>query len=120
MGSISSRYYLKNLGGDAKIDAWVSLAGPNHGTDYVENQNCTFTPCKEIVPGSAFLIALNGGDETPGLVRYATWRSTCDTTILPTQSVVLSGATNNLSACVDHFNFLVDDTVYSQVKAFVQ
>lgn len=120
MGSISSRYYLKNLGGDAKIDAWVSLAGPNHGTDYVENQNCTFTPCKEIVPGSAFLIALNGGDETPGLVRYATWRSTCDTTILPTQSVVLSGATNNLSACVAHFNFLVDDTVYSQVKAFVQ
>jgi triacylglycerol lipase len=120
MGSISSRYYLKNLGGDAKIDAWVSLAGPNHGTDYVENQNCTFTPCKEIVPGSAFLVALNGGDETPGLVRYATWRSTCDTTILPTQSVVLSGATNNLSACVAHFNFLVDDTVYSQVKAFVQ
>ena len=72
MGSISSRYYLKNLGGDSKIDAWVSLAGPNHGTDYVENQNCTFTPCKEIIPGSAFLIALNGGDETPGLVRYYT------------------------------------------------
>lgn len=120
MGSVSSRYYLKNLGGDSKIDAWVSLAGPNHGTDYVENQNCTFTPCKEIVPGSAFLIALNGGDETPGLVRYATWRSTCDTTILPTQSVVLSGATNNLSACVAHFNFLVDATVYQQVRSFVQ
>jgi triacylglycerol lipase len=120
MGSISSRYYLKNLGGDAKIDAWVSLAGPNHGTDYVENQKCALTPCKEIIPGSPFLIALNGGDETPGLVRYATWRSTCDTTILPTQSVVLSGATNNLSACVAHFNFLVDATVYQDVKAFIQ
>ena len=63
---------------------------------------------------------LNGGDETPGLVRYATWRSTCDTTILPTQSVVLSGATNNLSACVAHFNFLVDQTVYQEVRSFVQ
>lgn len=120
MGSISSRYYLKNLGGDAKIDAWVSLAGPNHGTDYVENQNCTFTPCKEIIPGSAFLIALNGGDETPGLVRYGTWRSPCDTTINPDESVILSGATNTLTACIVHFNFLVDETVYQQVKAFVQ
>ena len=123
MGSLSSRYYLKNLGGDSKIDAWVSLAGPNHGTDYALLQDCNpdiFTPCREVIPGSAFLIALNGGDETPGLVRYATWRSTCDTTILPTQSVVLSGATNNLSACVAHFNFLLDDAVYNQVKAFIQ
>jgi triacylglycerol lipase len=120
MGSISSRYYLKNLGGDSKIDAWVSLAGPNHGTDYVENQNCTFTPCKEIIPGSAFLIALNGGDETPGLVRYATWRSPCDTTINPDESVILSGATNTLTACIAHFNFLVDATVYQQVRSFVQ
>jgi pimeloyl-ACP methyl ester carboxylesterase len=32
MGGLSSRYYARNLGGDAKIDAWVSLGGPNHGT----------------------------------------------------------------------------------------
>jgi triacylglycerol lipase len=119
MGSISSRYYLKNLGGSAKVDAWVSLAGPNHGTDAVENQNCGFTPCREIVPGSAFLIALNGGDETPGLVRYGTWRSPCDTTINPDESVILSGATNTLTACIVHFNFLNDPTVYQQVRAFV-
>src|SRR5919202_4566431 len=29
MGGLSSRYYVKNLGGDAKIDEWVSLGGPN-------------------------------------------------------------------------------------------
>ena len=120
MGSISSRYYLKNLGGHEKIDAWVSLAGPNHGTDYVENQNCSFTPCKEIIPGSAFLVALNGGDETPGLTRYATWRSPCDTTINPDESVILSGATNTLTSCLVHFNLLTDQTVYTQVRAFVE
>lgn len=121
MGSISSRYYLKNLGGTDRIDAWVSLAGPNHGTDAVENQNCGTTPCREIIPGSAFLVALNAGDETPGpLVRYATWRSPCDGTIIPTESVILFGATNNLSACVVHFNFLTDQTVYQQVRDFVQ
>ncbi len=120
MGSVSSRYYLKNLGGDTKVDAWVSLAGPNHGTDAVDNQNCNFVPCREIAPGSAFIVALNAGDETPGLVRYATWRSTCDTTINPTSSVLLFGATNTLSACVVHYNFLLDQTVYQQVRAFVQ
>ena len=120
MGSISSRYYLKNLGGSDKVDAWVSLAGPNHGTEDVENQKCAFTPCKEIVPGSGFLLALNAVDETPGLTRYATWRSTCDTTIIPTESVILFGATNNLSACIVHFNFLTDPNIYQQVRAFVE
>ena len=31
MGSLSSRYFLKNLGGDAVVDDWISLGGPNHG-----------------------------------------------------------------------------------------
>lgn len=120
MGSISSRYYLKNLGGSSKIDAWVSLAGPNHGTDDVENQKCGTTPCSEIIPGSTFLLALNAGDETPGLSRYGTWRSPCDTTINPDESVILAGATNTLTACIPHFNFLLDATIYQQVKAFVE
>ena len=120
MGSVSSRYYLKNLGGSEKVDAWVSLAGPNHGTDAVENENCGFTPCREIVPGSTFLLTLNAGDETPGLTRYGTWRSPCDTTINPDESVILSGATNTLTACIAHFNFLLDATIYQQVKAFVE
>jgi triacylglycerol lipase len=120
MGSVSSRYYMKNLGGSAKVDAWVSLAGPNHGTDAVENENCGFTPCREIVPGSTFLLTLNSGDETPGLSRYATWRSPCDTTINPDESVILAGATNTLTACIAHFNFLLDATIYQQVKAFVE
>ena len=120
MGSISSRYYLKNLGGTAKVDAWVSLAGPNHGTDAVENDQCNFTPCREIIPGSSFLAALNAIDETPGLVRYGTWRSPCDTTINPDESVILTGATNTMVGCIQHIQFLTDDPTYRQVRNFVQ
>ena len=120
MGSVSSRYYLKNLGGDAKVDAWVSLAGPNHGTQAVEEDQCNFTPCQEIIPGSAFLAALNAGDETPGLVRYGTWRSPCDTTINPESSVILSGATNTESACIAHIDYLTDDPTYQQVRDFIK
>ncbi|HYN81384.1 MAG TPA: triacylglycerol lipase [Gemmatimonadaceae bacterium] len=116
-GSVSSRYYLKNFAGTAKVDAWVSLAGPNHGTDTA--LNCNFTPCLEIRIGSRFLADLNAGDETPGLVRYATWWSPCDETINPDTSVPLAGATNNQSACIAHGQFLTDGVIYQQVRDFV-
>jgi triacylglycerol lipase len=119
IGSVSSRYYLKNLGGSSKVDAWVALAGPNHGTDAVEINNCTFAPCREIALGSTFLADLNSGDETPGLTRYATWRSPCDTTINPDESVSLNGATNTQTACIGHLQMLTDPTIYAAVRNFV-
>jgi hypothetical protein len=48
--------------------------------------------CREMLPGSSFLRALNSGDETP--VRYGTLWSPCDEIINPDTSVILSGATN--------------------------
>jgi triacylglycerol lipase len=64
MSGLSSRYYTKNLAGDTKVDAWVSLGGPNHGTDTANA--CFDTSCAEMRVGSTFLNALNSGDETPG------------------------------------------------------
>ncbi|HEX6152594.1 MAG TPA: alpha/beta fold hydrolase, partial [Solirubrobacterales bacterium] len=34
MGSLNSRWYIKFLGGESKVDDWVSLGGPNHGTEF--------------------------------------------------------------------------------------
>ncbi|HVF40826.1 MAG TPA: triacylglycerol lipase [Gemmatimonadaceae bacterium] len=119
MGSISSRYYMKNLGGDARVDAWVSLGGPNHGTDAALNCSDLLTPCREILPGSAFLAELNSGDETPGLPRYATWRSPCDATINPDESVVLAGATNSQTGCIGHLQLVTDQATYTQVRNFI-
>ncbi|HLE56036.1 MAG TPA: triacylglycerol lipase [Rhodothermia bacterium] len=116
-GSVSSRYYLKNLGGASKVDAWVSLAGPNHGTDTA--LNCSFTPCLEIRIGSQFLADLNAGDETPGFPRYATWRSPCDETINPDESVILDGATNHQSVCIAHGQFLTDPVIFQQVRDWI-
>lgn len=119
MGSLSSRHYVKFLGGDAgPIDSWVSLGGPNHGTDTA--YFCYSTACSEMRPGSSFLDELNAGDESPGtVVRYATWWSPCDTVINPDSSVPVAGASNTQTACIGHSDLHQDATVYGQVAAFV-
>ena len=118
MGGLSSRYYVKNLGGDMTVDDWVSLGGPNHGTDTANF--CSQTSCIEMRIGSTFLANLNAGDETPGAVNYGTWWSPCDSIINPDSSVSLSGATNTKTGCISHTSLPTDATVYAQVRDFVR
>jgi len=119
MGSLNTRWYIKFVaGGEANVDDWVSLGGPNHGTDFANF--CFSTACTEMRIGSKFLAELNAGDETPGAVNYGTWWSPCDEIINPDSSVALSGATNTKTACISHAALRTDSTVYSQVREFVK
>lgn len=120
MGSLNSRWYVKFItGGQTKVDEWVSLGGPNHGTDTANF--CFSTACSEMRIGSSFLAELNAGDESPGtVVRYATWWSPCDTVINPDSSVPVAGATNTQTACLGHSDLYADATVYGQVRDFVR
>jgi triacylglycerol lipase len=117
MGGLPARLFLKELGGTSRVDAWVSLGGPNHGTDTAGLYPQTAS--REMRIGSPFLAALNDGDETPGPVRYATWWSPCDTIINPDTSVALDGAKNTKTACLAHGELLSDPVVYAQVRDFV-
>ncbi len=117
MGGLSTRYYLKNLGGAAEVDDWVSLGGPNHGT--TSASGCWTTSCYEMRIGSSFLTALNSGDETPGATMYSTWWSPCDNVINPDSSVSLVDATNTQTACLSHSALTSDATVFGQVKTHV-
>ncbi|MEV0033918.1 triacylglycerol lipase [Nocardia sp. NPDC050793] len=118
MGGLNSRWYLKNLGGLDFVDDWVSIGGPNHGTDTANG--CADTSCVEMRPGSAFLAELNSGDETPGLVNYGTWWSPCDEIINPDQSTILNGATNTQTLCPGHLTLLSSSTVFEGVRDFVK
>jgi triacylglycerol lipase len=119
MGSLNTRWYIKFVsGGEANVDDWVSLGGPNHGTETANL--CFSTACTEMRIGSTFLEELNAGDETPGAVNYGTWWSPCDEFINPDSSVPLSGATNTETACISHLSLLTDETVYKQVREFVK
>jgi triacylglycerol lipase len=119
MGSLNTRWYIKFVaGGEANVDDWASLGGPNHGTETANL--CFSTACTEMRIGSTFLKELNAGDETPGAVNYGTWWSPCDEFINPDSSVPLSGATNTETACISHLSLLTDETVYKQVREFVK
>ncbi|HSC20762.1 MAG TPA: lipase [Solirubrobacterales bacterium] len=118
MGSLNSRWYIKFDGGESKVDDWVSLGGPNHGTETANT--CSQTSCIEMRVGSTFLSELNAGDETPGVVNYGTWWSPCDEIINPDESVILSGATNHKTACMTHAALTTDETVYKEVREFVK
>ena len=117
MGGLSTRYYAKNING-AKVDDWVSLGGPNHGTDTANF--CWSTACSEMRIGSTFLKNLNATDETPGVVNYGTWWSPCDSIINPDSSVSLVGARNTQTACLGHSDLYKNATVYAQVREFVR
>lgn len=118
MGGLSSRWFVKYLGGDAKVDDWVSLGGPNHGSTWANG--CATIPCLEMRPTSSFIADLNAGDETPGAVNYGTWRSPCDELVTPSSSTELSGARNTTTACIGHVALLTDVTTYQQVREFVR
>jgi triacylglycerol esterase/lipase EstA (alpha/beta hydrolase family) len=119
MGSLNTRWYIKFVsGGEASVDDWVSLGGPNHGTTTANF--CFSTSCVEMRPGSTFLSELNAGDETPGAVNYGTWWSPCDEIINPDSSVALSGATNTETTCISHSALMSDETVYKQVREVVK
>lgn len=121
MGGLNTRWYLKFLDGTAKVDDWVSLGGPNHGTKLADQQLCGLEPaCNEMQTDSQFLTTLNEGDETPGVTNYGTWWSPCDEFVIPQQSTILSGATNTQTACIEHIGLVSDPTVSQQVRAFVR
>ncbi|MGW0820620.1 esterase/lipase family protein [Streptomyces sp. NPDC002845] len=119
MGALSSRYYLKNLGGTEYVDDFVSTAGVNHGTTVAGWCRWLFTSCAEMYTGSSFLTSLNSGDETPGSVSYASYWSNCDEALTPDTSAILSGATNVEVGCISHDLMNNDRGVYQQVRNFI-
>jgi len=119
MGAIPSRYYVQQLGGDAHVDAWVSLAGANQGTYWA--YGCSLlASCQDMLPGSAMLTTLTASVPLDGAVRFATWWSPCDPIIMPTDAATLTGARNTETSCLGHSDLTTDATVFTQVEQFVR
>jgi triacylglycerol lipase len=113
MGGLSSRYYIKFLGGKYKVDDYVSLGTPQKGT-IVAILPVTWVTAGgvEMIPGSSFLNTLNSGDETPGTVHYTAIYAYMDELVQPYWNAKLyDGATNKGKWWVGHIGLLFDYTV---------
>jgi triacylglycerol esterase/lipase EstA (alpha/beta hydrolase family) len=121
-GGMMPRWYIKFLGGAAKVDDLVGLAPSNHGTTSpgAFATGATFCEaCEQQSAGSAFLQQLNAGDETPGAVSYTVVETRYDEVVTPFTSAFLAAGPNTANillqdACpaevIDH-NFIPDDRV---------
>lgn len=96
MGGLSTRYYIKFLGGVNYVDDYVSLGSPQHGTLLADIPLLPLLSkgAIEMRPGSAFMTKLNSGDETPGSVSYTSIYSYIDELVFPYWTCKLSGAAN--------------------------
>ena len=120
MGTLSSRYYVKNLGGHEVINTYLTLGGMHHGL----TSSC-FAPdflnvCvwKEICRWGDFVGQLNEDPALPGNCNWVSIYSTADETI-PTWSSEVEGAENIVFDGVAHegVNGLLDvEAVYAEVK----
>ncbi len=127
-GGLVSRYYVKYLGGTAKVGRYVSLGTPQYGTALANLGtfffNClAIVACQQMAAGSAFLTNLNAGDDTPGSVQYTAIFTQWDELVRPVWNASLNdGATNALlqSFCwlrvVGHLGLILDGSVYGLVR----
>jgi triacylglycerol esterase/lipase EstA (alpha/beta hydrolase family) len=101
-GGMMPRYYMKFLGGAAKVNMLVGLAPSNHGTTLdglttlttlfgSDATGGTCDACTQQEVGSTFLTSLNaGGDTQPG-PKYVVIESEYDEVVTPYTSAFLTG-----------------------------
>jgi triacylglycerol esterase/lipase EstA (alpha/beta hydrolase family) len=102
-GGMMPRYYVKFLGGAAKVHTLVGLAPSNHGTTldglftlagYIPGANAALADCPacaEQEVGSQFMVKLNSGGDTVSGVRYTVIESANDEVVTPYTSAFLAG-----------------------------
>jgi triacylglycerol lipase len=127
--TVAGRYYIKNLGGAAKVSQYVSFAGPHHGISIWQQCASTATGCRNQWgpnnPITPWLVNLNSGTEVPGspTVKYLTLRSTGDFNATPYDTGILAGADENflLSGAMapSHFTIISDSTALSKLRSFI-
>lgn len=134
-GGMMPRYYLKNLGGAAEVNALVGLSSSNHGTtlnglftlgSFFSGANSLFgtcPACEQQEAGSPFITQLNAGGETVAGVAYTVIQTRFDQVVTPYASAFLSGANvKNIllqNQCVldlgDHLSMPYDHIVAADV-----
>jgi triacylglycerol lipase len=103
MGTLSSRYFVKNLQGTERVHRYVTLGGMHHGLASSCSPDFPFKPCvwEEICSRGELVTQLNADPATPGDLEWISIYGTADTTV-PNTSSILEGAENLAIEGVTH------------------
>jgi triacylglycerol lipase len=99
-GGMMPRYYIKFLGGGAKVSKLVALAPSNHGTLNPATLGGALTgclACAQQQTGSSFLTMLNSGTESPPPVDYTVIETSYDEVVIPYTSAFLTGPASRVT-----------------------
>lgn len=133
-GTIMPAWYVKYLGGAAKVDKYVSIGAVWHGTAVAEaskiftllfGKGDESTPlcvaCGQLAPGTEFVNAIRkGGVATPG-VTYTNILTRVDELVVPFTSGIEPGMTNHVLQDIcpidlsDHTQMVADRTTAALV-----
>ncbi len=133
LGGMMPRYYLKNLGGTAKVNRLIGIAPSNNGTTLSGLANLAKAlqitgvvsavgpAFAQQIAGSSFITALNAGDPTPGNVKYDVIVTNGDQVVTPYRSAFIAGASawTAQSGCVlelsEHLQVMYSARVHTKV-----
>ncbi|HEX8824356.1 MAG TPA: alpha/beta fold hydrolase [Archangium sp.] len=90
-GTLSSRYWIQELGGQPRVRRFVSISGPHHGTRvaYLKSDPAIV----QMRPDSDFLRELNRREDPFGDTEVFSFWTPLDATVIPADSARLPGAT---------------------------
>ena len=100
MGGLASRYYLQELGGAKRCDAFYTISTPHHGTwiSYLYFGK----GARDMHPDSPFLKKLNATEGNLGKLPIVSYRTKADIVIVPSRSSIWDRAQNIAVSCPLH------------------
>lgn len=118
MGGLVARYYLQRLGGLDRVDRFITLSTPHHGTllaHLIPNAGC-----RQMRPDSAFLRDLNGDADRLAKLQFTSFWTPFDLIILPPRSSMMPQARNIRLPIALHPLMVLQSSALGQVAAALE
>jgi triacylglycerol esterase/lipase EstA (alpha/beta hydrolase family) len=110
-GTLSTRYWMQELGGQPRVRRFVSISGPHHGTRaaYLKRDPALV----QMRPDSTFLRELNRREHPFGDTEVFSFWTPLDSTVVPADSAHLPDATERTFLVPLHQLMLTSPAVLS-------
>jgi triacylglycerol lipase len=109
MGGLVARYYVQRLADPTRIDTFLTIATPHHGTWLARFG--FHRGVREMIPGSPFLRDLDSDAASFASIRWVTIRTPLDLMIIPSRSSKLPWAENHTYPVLIHPLLVWDNRV---------